>query len=55
MVITCRCEKPHVRREWAFGEQTWCAARPGTPYLVGHGLHFYTWQDAIEYATEETP
>lgn len=57
----CKCERPHVHKVKTsalsvFGEgHAWLAAKPGHRYLVGHGLHFETWQDAIDYASEEKP
>lgn len=34
------------------GEGTWwLASRPGGVYLVGDGLHFYRWADAVTYAS----
>jgi len=30
---------------------SWRASVPGKPYLVGDGLHFHTWDDAMDYAT----
>ena len=30
---------------------SWRASVPGKPYLIGSGLHFYTWVDAMDYAT----
>jgi hypothetical protein len=43
--------KPHVRRATLFGHSCWEAGCPGGVYLFGEGLHFYTWLDAIRYAT----
>jgi len=31
------------------GVWSWCAAIPGEHYLAGHGLHFYAWEDALNY------
>lgn len=56
-VTTCKCERPHVKRVTLstlhiMGPGTyWVAARPGGMYLVGHGWHYDTWEDAIHYAT----
>ena len=62
MITVCQCTKPHVRRVTLGplsiirpGGTYWEAARPGGTYLVGHGLHFYTWAAAIHYALGTTP
>ena len=53
MTTTCRCPRPHIRREHFCydpeGVWSWCASIPGGIYLAGHGLHFYSWQDALNY------
>jgi hypothetical protein len=45
--------KPRVRRAifGLTGQMCWEASRPGCVYLVGQGLHFDSWSDAITYAT----
>ncbi|MCC3276393.1 hypothetical protein LJ753_10980 [Arthrobacter sp. zg-Y20] len=60
-VSSCKCARPHVRKVRTSplspkGEGEYRrAARPGNLYLVGHGLHFDNWQDAINYATATEP
>lgn len=63
-VTECKCPRPHVRKVETsalsvFGKGVaWLAARPGHMYLAGHGFHFHTWRDAMDYATstdKETP
>ena len=59
MTTTCHCPRPHIRREHFCydppGVWSWCAAIPGQPYLAGHGLHFYTWEDALAYVVRCDP
>lgn len=47
-------EKPRVRKNCFpyTGEYCWQAARPGDSYIVDGGLHFRSWQDALNYALE---
>jgi hypothetical protein len=33
------------------GEWAWRASKHGNYYLVGDGLHFYRWRDAMDYVT----
>lgn len=60
-VTTCHCAAPHVRKVETspisiFGKGTyWLAAKPGGMYLVGHGWHFATEEDANEYAFGPAP
>jgi len=53
-VVTCAHARPHVRRvptPPVLGDGwSWQAGRPGQIYLVGDGLHFESWSDAIRYA-----
>lgn len=52
-------KKPRVRRvlvPWMSPSApgyAWRASRPGQFYIVGDGLHFDDWSDAIAYATAE--
>jgi hypothetical protein len=34
-------------------EYAWRASRPGQFYIIGDGLHFDDWSEAIAYATAE--
>jgi hypothetical protein len=60
-VTYCNCDAPHVRLVETssisiFGEgAAWLAARPGGSYLAGHGWHFATEEDAMEYAFGPSP
>lgn len=51
-----RGNKPRVRKVIfpLDGQPAWRGSVPGHLYLVGDGLHFYTWQEAIDYATDPT-
>jgi hypothetical protein len=43
--------KARVRRTWhPMWGWAWEAAKPGSIYLFGEGLHFDDWDDAIAYA-----
>jgi hypothetical protein len=43
--------KAFVRKGTFLGLPAWVAARPGGVYLMGAGLHFEWWEDAMKYAT----